>query len=529
MLYTESWQGGEKNPGTLIVAVLLFLSPLILGCADSSRYQQHLSSDVFKNLKADNYVLNPQSFQEDLEKFYSKGNNSVNKHLRHYYEYGGLPVWVDKWGVDERADSLLKILAGEAAEMGFNAKIFHLDDIRADIDRVRALDFDEQHPVSKVLARLEYNLDKAFLTYTTGQRFGFVNPNDVLNRYDARDTDSTGRVLAYRHLYDVDIEVPTDSFVKAAFSRATVDELGDFLREVKPKSPLYGQLQQMLHSTNDDQRQRILVNMERCRWRDKLHVQDHQKYVVVNVPAFHLWAVGPDSVVDMRAACGALKTKTPLLSSQISYMQVNPEWVIPMSIIRDDVARHGGDSNYFVRHRYYIADRRTGQRLSPSAVSPAMLRSGNYRVAQEGGAGNSLGRIIFRFQNNFSVFLHDTSSPGVFQRDNRGVSHGCVRVQRPFDLALFMMEKDPDEWLVDKLRISMGMKPETERGRDYLDQLNPSVRTPQLVRTISVNPRVPIIITYYTIFQTPDGSLHHYPDVYGYDRVISDALKTYIE
>jgi murein L,D-transpeptidase YcbB/YkuD len=269
--------------------------------------------------------------------------------------------------------------------------------------------------------------------------------------------------------------------------------------------------------------------MERCRWRDKLHVQDHQKYVVVNVPAFHLWAVGPDSVVDMRAACGALKTKTPLLSSQISYMQVNPEWVIPMSIIRDDVARHGGDSNYFVRHRYYIADRRTGQRLSPSAVSPAMLRSGNYRVAQEGGAGNSLGRIIFRFQNNFSVFLHDTSSPGVFQRDNRGVSHGCVRVQRPFDLALFMMEKDPDEWLLDKLRISMGMKPETEQGREYLDQMDPSVKTPQLVKTINVSPRVPILITYYTIFQTPDGSLQHYSDVYGYDDAISESLKPYIE
>ena len=142
----------------------------------------------------------------------------------------------------------------------------------------------------------------------------------------------------------------------------------------------------------------------------------------------------------MRAACGALKTKTPLLSSRINLMQVNPEWVMPMSIVSGDVARHGGDSAYFARHRYYITDRKTGKRLSPKSVTAGMLNSGNYRVAQEGGAGNSLGRIIFRFPNNFSVFLHDTSSPGVFKRDNRGVSHGCVRVQRPFDLAVFMME-----------------------------------------------------------------------------------------
>jgi len=148
-------------------------------------------------------------------------------------------------------------------------------------------------------------------------------------------------------------------------------------------------------------------------------------------------------------------------------------------------------------------------------------------VAQEGGAGNSLGRIIFRFPNNFSVFLHDTSSPGAFGRDNRGVSHGCVRVQRPFDLAVFMMEKDSDEWLLDKLRISMGMKPETDRGRELLDELDPGEPTPKLVRYQQVSPRVPIIITYYTIFRAPDGTLQYYPDVYGYDKAIGEAMKTY--
>ena len=530
MLYSESRQGGKKNPGALGFALLVFFSSLVLGSTNSSSLNhQHLSLDDFNDIKVDNYALSPLLFQEELERLCKKntGNYTVNKFIHRHYENGGVPVWVDKWGGDSRADTLVAILESESAEMGFRPSVFHIADIKTDLDRVRTLNFGSDNDVTSVLARLEYNLNSAFLTYAAGQRYGFVNPIVVLNRYDVREADSTGRHVVYRRLFDVDIESPTDSFFHDAMAHVATDGLGSFLRQAEPTTELYSRLRQMLHNTNEGQRQKILVNMERCRWRDNLNLQAYQKYVVVNVPAFHLWAVGPDSVMDMRVACGAVKTKTPLLSSLISYMQVNPEWMIPMSIINNDVARHGGDSGYFSRHRYYIADRKTGKHISPTSVSAAMLRSGNYRVVQEGGAGNSLGRIVFRFPNNFSVYLHDTSSPGVFQRDDRAVSHGCVRVQRPFDLAVFMMEADSDEWLLDKLRISMGMRPETDRGRDYLDQLPPSVKTPQLVRSIRVSPRVPIIITYYTIFLTPDDSLRHYPDVYGYDNVISEMLKPF--
>ena len=228
----------------------------------------------------------------------------------------------------------------------------------------------------------------------------------------------------------------------------------------------------------------------------------------------------------MRAACGAQKTKTPLLTSQITHMEVNPQWLIPFSIIKNDIARHAGDSSYFARHRYFIADRKSGQRLNARSVSRSQLLSGNYRVGQEGGEGNALGRIIFRFPNNFSVFLHDTSSPGVFQRDDRGVSHGCVRVQRPFDLACFLFSELPDEWTLDKLRITMGMEPQSEKGIKYMADLEPD-KKPQLIRWQSVSPRVPLYITYYTLFPVPGGQLKTYPDVYGYDKVLAEALATF--
>ena len=531
MLYSESWQSGKKDSGALITALLAAFLLLLTGCNDASHpFKHELSLDAFSELKTDEYALNALLIKENLEHISHADHDKTyaTTQIKNYYQQGGGMVWVGYQMVDERADTLLAVLESRLPAIGFSQQPFNLSQIREDLERIRSLQFDEANNINLVLARLEYNLSKAYLRYAAGQRFGFVNPTYVLNHLELRENDSTRRYPLYRQLYDVRIERPANQYLQEALTHAMRDSLGTYLRQVEPTSGLYSRLSQMLLDADSSQRQRILVNMERCRWRDSLKITPTEKHVIVNVPAFHLWAVAPDSIVEMRVVCGNVKTKTPLLSSQINYMEVNPEWVIPVSIIRNEVAPHGGDSAYFARNRYYIADRETGVRLSPSSVTPKMLRSGNYRVAQEGGAGNSLGRIVFRFPNNFSVFLHDTSSPGAFGRDNRGVSHGCVRVQRPFDLAVFMMEKDPDPKLLDKLRISMGMRPETDWGRNQLDRLDPEEEYPTLVRSISVSPRVPIIITYYTIFQTPDGSIQYYPDVYGYDKAIAEALKSYI-
>lgn len=76
-----------------------------------------------------------------------------------------------------------------------------------------------------------------------------------------------------------------------------------------------------------------------------------------------------------------------------------------------------------------MTEKKTGEVIDLSDVTKEMLLSNDYRVIQEGGSGNSLGRVIFRFNNNFSVFLHDTSSPNVFTRTDRRASHGCIRVE----------------------------------------------------------------------------------------------------
>ena len=530
MLHSESRQGGKKDSGALTVVLLAAFLLLLTGCNDTAHpFKQKLSLDAFSELKTDEYALNALLIRENLEHIShaDRDKSYATTFVQDYYGHDGGMVWVDYQTVDDRADTLLATLESRLSAIGFSQQAFNLNQIREDLERMRALQFDKANDINLVAARLEYNLSKAYLRYAVGQRFGFTNPNYVLNHFELNKKDSAKRFPSYLQLYDVNIERPTNDCLREMLARATQDSLGVFLRQVEPSTSLYSRLLQMLPQADSIQRERILVNMERCRWRDSIKAASDEKHIIVNVPAFNLWAVAPDSMLEMRVVCGNVKTKTPLLSSRITYMQVNPEWMIPMSIIRDEVSPHGGDSSYFARNRYYIADRETGIRLSPGSVTPQMLRSGNYRVVQEGGAGNSLGRIVFRFPNNFSVFLHDTSSPGAFQRESRGVSHGCVRVQRPFDLAVFMMEKHPDPQLLDKLRISMGMRPETDWGREQLDRLDPEEEYPTLVRSINVSPRVPIFITYYTIFLTPDGTLQQYPDIYGYDKAFAEALKPY--
>ena len=141
-----------------------------------------------------------------------------------------------------------------------------------------------------------------------------------------------------------------------------------------------------------------------------------------------------------------------------------------------------------------------------------MLLSGKYGVVQRGGKGNSLGRIIFRFDNNFSVYLHDTSSQAVFSREDRDVSHGCIRVEKPFELAKFLLH-EKNEKLIQRINYSMTAD---------------SLKIKRLVvGSVKVEPQIPLFITYYTLYPFAKGVVS-YPDVYGFDGVIFEHLRKYL-
>ena len=491
-----------------------------------------LTLSYFDGLRQREKHITSFQVKEALDSMIRNDNDSmlVDRRVKGYYLRHRPLVWITRKGVDSRADTLLAYLR-EVDSIGFSEAKFRMPQIRRDLQRMRLLDFDKRNTASKVAARLEYNLTKAYLRYVCGQRFGFVNPTDVFNRLDLRNGDSQSKV--YRTLFDLKMEHPDRAFFQQALHAVRPDSLSAFLSSVSPKDPLYLSLRRTYLNPAMRRRYgatRLLINMERCRWRLSDYPHAHRRFVLVNIPAYHLWAVNGDKTLTMRVASGSLETKTPLLSSYFYCMDVNPQWIIPKSIVKKSFA-HRLSTGYFRSKHYFIRERATGRDIPVSQCSRAMLESGDYLVIQEGGKGNALGRIIFRFDNDFSIYLHDTSSRGVFQQEDRGVSHGCVRVEHPYELALFLLG-DGRKAMAAKIAYSMqadvsplGKKKEdlTKEQRAGADTL----KRDMLVGRVKVEPKVPIFITYFTLWPLADGSLQRYDDVYGYDRVMAAWLANY--
>ena len=472
------------------------------------------------------YRMDKKEIQAELLRLAHEDVDSMTAdyRVRSYYLRDGAFLWLDRLGVDRRADSVASYIK-DVDQMGFDRDKFRYAQLREDLRRFHELDFGKGHTINRTAARLEYNLTKAFFRYAIGQRFGFINPRYVLNRLDLVDNDSTK--TAYRVLYDVHTDKFDKRFYQQMLDKVRHDSVVPFLKEIQPTGPLYARLKRELnaHPPRSQERMRILCNMERCRWRQNDYPAMHTKYVIVNLPSFHLQAVDGDSVLNMRIGCGSNDTKTPLLTSRIKRMDVNPLWVLPRSIIRKDVLKHVGNADYFQSRNFFVKERKSGRMVEPTHITADMLTSKDYLLAQKGGEGNSLGRIVFRFDNNFSVFLHDTSSKGVFRQQDRDVSHGCIRVEKPYELAVFMLE-DKDKRLTEKLAYSMGVQ-RIEPDLNLPDGEKDTLRTDMLLRSVGIKPQVPLFITYFTIYPDQSGRLRLYPDIYGYDRVISRQLRNY--
>ncbi len=448
-------------------------------------------------------------------------DQALKKRYSDITRFEDTPLWYSRMGVAGEADSLLGFLRRELPQNGLDTTAFFLPEIAEDLGVVRALAFDSLgQNINDLLPRLDYHLSKAYMRYAVGQRYGFVRPAHLMNRLFKRaDGDE------YARLFDEEVKEPDCNEV---LKELDSDERMVFLQSSAPKVSLYKALQhELTTATGKETRRKLAVNMERCRWQMS-RPDEHEKAVLVNIPAQQLWAVGTDSIFDMRICCGATTTKSPLLHSNISHIQVNPDWIIPHNIVKSDIVRHAGDTAYFTRHHYYIVDRASGDTLNPVEVTHTQLASGTLRVGQHGGPGNSLGRIVFRFSNNFSVYLHDTNNRGAFNRERRTLSHGCIRVEKPFDLACFLMP-DLDEWEQDRLRISMDLAPQTDQGKEYLEEHEEDSRPFRLMTYHEITPRVPVYIIYYTAYPNPaTGIVQTWPDLYGYDQAIASSIDGFL-
>lgn len=261
-----------------------------------------------------------------------------------------------------------------------------------------------------------------------------------------------------------------------------------------------------LNTTPAHRAEQIALTMERLRW-TPLH--QAPRMVVVNVPEFVLRAYEVhDSKIDikltMKVIVGkALDTRTPLFDEAMRYIEFSPYWNVPYSIAsKETLPRLRRDPAYFEQQGFeFVAP---GGRVVTTLSDEHMdaVLTGGWRLRQRPGPKNALGDIKFIFPNNDNIYLHHTPSPGLFERDRRDFSHGCVRVQEPVALAQFVLQDDPS-WTQARIQEAM------EKGES---------------RTIRLKNPLTVLIAYSTVI-VKDGRVFFYPDIYGHDRLLAQTLQ----
>ena len=231
-----------------------------------------------------------------------------------------------------------------------------------------------------------------------------------------------------------------------------------------------------------DHVRQIEVNLERWRW---LPHDLGQRHVLVNIAAFRLDAFEDGrSAFDMRIIVGKPYTRTPMFSSAIGSVVLNPSWNVPRSIVPEVLARARKDPSYLQREGF------------ETLPGP--------RLRQKPGPRNALGRIKLVFPNRFGVYLHDTSAPALFGSTLRTFSHGCIRVEKPFDLAVWALRDDP-RWNADAIRAAI------ETGRE---------------RSVPLPHKIPVHVAYWTAWVDDGGTLRLGRDIYQRDAELARLLRS---
>lgn len=238
----------------------------------------------------------------------------------------------------------------------------------------------------------------------------------------------------------------------------------------------------------------LRVNLDRGR----VLLQDlPNEFLVVNIAGYTVYLVrGQDVVWESRVQVGKTYRRTPIFRSEISYLVWNPTWTVPPGIIQNDIlpaARR--DPASITRKGLKVLDG-AGRQIDPASVDWSQYRSGYipYTLRQDGGPDNALGRVKFMFPNPFMVYLHDTPSRRLFDSADRTFSSGCVRVERPFELAERLLA-DPVKW--------------NQAG------IEKALATQQ-TQNVTLKTRMPVLLAYWTAWVDSTG-VRFRRDVYGQD------------
>jgi len=250
----------------------------------------------------------------------------------------------------------------------------------------------------------------------------------------------------------------------------------------------------------------VRANLERWRW---ITSDLGDRYILVNIADFSVHIIeGESEIMSMPAVVGRPYRRTPDFSGRMTHLEVNPYWNIPPRLAREDILpKVKGIPGYLEAQNIRVfrdwsagvpeIDRNT---VDWSRVEPESLA---YKFQQLPGPLNSLGQIKFVFPNKFDVYLHDTPAKELFKKPVRDFSSGCIRVERPIELAAYLLKDDP-EWNETKLREAI------QTGT---------------TRIIPLKHPINVHVLYWTAWMDGEGHIHFRQDIYGRDAKLYAALR----
>jgi L,D-transpeptidase YcbB len=306
-------------------------------------------------------------------------------------------------------------------------------------------------------------------------------------------------------------DLPADASVpenETVYQGALVEAVRNFQRRhgLTPDGQIDAPSLEEMNVPLDRRIRQIQLTLERWRW---LPAEYQESPIVVNIPGFHLRAYDSDFqiAVTMKVVVGkAYEHNTPIFMSDLRSVIFRPYWDVPPSIAKQEIIPAiERDRGYLVKQDMEIVDGR-GNVVTSDVVTAGMLdqvRAGKLSIRQRPGPKNALGLVKFMFPNDYRVYMHDTPAAVLFSRSRRDFSHGCIRLEKPVELAAWVLRGNPG-WDSDRIRAAM--------NGDKTQQVN------------LAHP-IPVLNVYATVIVLQDGVVNFYNDIYGQDAELDQALQ----
>jgi murein L,D-transpeptidase YcbB/YkuD len=407
---------------------------------------------------------------------------------RFYQAYGTEAAWVNQTDTKHTWQAML--LLDCVKLYGLSANDYHPKELL--YDPLHTMIEEPARIANTKKAKFDILLTDAMITLMNNMHYGKLNPEYSSDKLDdglALPFDAETALLNARQQ-----EKFMTAIERAQPHSKEYTAMQDKLRQLK------GVYQEDCYEIPEEKVAKIAINMERLRWAEI----DTNVYIQVNIPSYTLRFVQPDTIYQFKVIVGKVTAQTPQLNSNIIYFTTFPEWKIPQKIFINELLRKALKDTAFMDNNHYSVYDRANHYIKTDRAGLLRIKQHptGYYARQSSGCDNALGQLVFRFQNIYDIYLHDTPEQQLFKAEARPFSHSCVRVERAQQLAELMLKYEGDNGKLSSLAKAMLQR-----------------RT----KNISLKSPIPIKITYLTC-EVNEGQVSDYKDIYNLDKSLEIAL-----